>query len=956
MKPRRILATILTAASATILPAATLTWDGDPATPGVQQGGGTWNTSANNWWDGSGNVIWNNETPDTAVFDTGAALTANVTVSIGEAITAAGLSLAPRDPNLSYIITGSAPITLTDVPDIEVVNTGTGGTIRIESPIVGAFNKTGNGRLVLSNNNSGLTGTVTVKADRLQLGNNTGSGSVGTAAVNLDGSSAQLVFRRSNSFTFTNAVSGNGRVVFQLNSATAITLNPSSPWSYNGTTTLEPTGSNITGGKLILGNHERLPAATRLTLNRNGTTSLLTFDLNGFNQQIGGLISGTGVTPDNAVVTNTKPTTSTLTVSGAVDSTFSGLVSGNLNLVKGDLGKLTLTGANTYTGSTSVIAGTLSVTGPNLSDTAVVALAQGAVLDLDFAGNDTVGGLIIDGTAVPAGTYDANHPQYGPYFTGAGSLTVPAPPPFRELTWDSDPLTQGVQGSNGTWDITTNNWWFGASNTIWSNLAPDRAVFDAGAALTTNVTVNLGAPITAGRIAFFPRQTALTFTIGGTEPLTLLNTPDIEITGGTSRIDCPVTGSFNKAGNGRLIISSNNPAYAGTVTNPVERLQIGNGGPTGSLGTATIVNDGTLIFRRTGVYSIETAVSGGGGTLVQLYSTNTPVTLNPAVAMTYSGNTTIEPSATNAAGGVLALGNHDRFPATTRLTLNRNGDNSLVTFDLNGFNQQVAAIATGTGVTDANAVITNSSATASTLTVSGDTDTTFDGLLAGNLNLTKGGVSILTLTANHTRTGNTKVTEGVLSIAHPCLGDYSTLTIEPGAAIELNYTGTDTVAAATLGGTALDPGVYGDSHPVFGSFIDGEGTITVTGAVQDDYSTWTASFPGFTDTATTSDPDGDGLSNFEEYAFGLNPTLGSSSNPVTTSLTPAGNFSYTRRDPALSKLSHEILTSTDLVTWIADAGAIQTPGPTDANGVQTVVVQLAASPQNGRIFARVRAY
>jgi len=56
-------------------------------------------------------------------------------------------------------------------------------------------------------------------------------------------------------------------------------------------------------------------------------------------------------------------------------------------------------------------------------------------------------------------------------------------------------------------------------------------------------------------------------------------------------------------------------------------------------------------------------------------------------------------------------------------------------------------------------------------------------------------------------------------------------------------------------------------------------SVTVTSA----YATWSSSFlPGFTDTATTSNPDLDSLSNLLEFAFGTNPTV-SNSGPITHS-------------------------------------------------------------------------
>jgi hypothetical protein len=56
----------------------------------------------------------------------------------------------------------------------------------------------------------------------------------------------------------------------------------------------------------------------------------------------------------------------------------------------------------------------------------------------------------------------------------------------------------------------------------------------------------------------------------------------------------------------------------------------------------------------------------------------------------------------------------------------------------------------------------------------------------------------------------------------------------------------------------------------------------------------------------------------------------------------AGNFSYTRQDPAGTGLSYGIETSPDLSAWSVDAAAIQTATAT-TNNVQTVQVTLSGT-------------
>lgn len=121
-----------------------------------------------------------------------------------------------------------------------------------------------------------------------------------------------------------------------------------------------------------------------------------------------------------------------------------------------------------------------------------------------------------------------------------------------------------------------------------------------------------------------------------------------------------------------------------------------------------------------------------------------------------------------------------------------------------------------------------------------------------------------------------------------------------------------------------------------------------------DYNNWTINYPGHDLSNPAGDNDGDGMKNQEEYAFGLDPTKGSSVNPITAPLNGSA-FSYQRR--STTGLDYKVYFSTNLINWPEDAGATQTSSTPDGNGVKTVAVQLSGTvvPENGKLFIRVGA-
>ncbi len=99
---------------------------------------------------------------------------------------------------------------------------------------------------------------------------------------------------------------------------------------------------------------------------------------------------------------------------------------GNGGLTKSGSGTLTLSGQNSYLGTTRVLGGVLAVANSSaLPVSSVIDITNGAMVNLNFTGNTAVGGLRLNGVTQPAGVYGAD--TQPTFFTGAGHLVVLPP-------------------------------------------------------------------------------------------------------------------------------------------------------------------------------------------------------------------------------------------------------------------------------------------------------------------------------------------------------------------------------------------------------------------------------------------------------------------------------------------------------------------------------------------------
>jgi autotransporter-associated beta strand protein len=198
-------------------PPTAVTWDANTSTAGAQDGGGTWNLTSPNWWNGTTDVTWNNTVaPIMTTFGTANAPAG--TVTLGAAITVSNLTFNAAASG-DYTIAGGYTLTIANTP---VVSVAANCSPTISASVAGSgFSKTGAGTLILGGANT-MSGTLAISGGTLALsGNNSGS----TAAVTVTSGAA---LRLANAGGLTGALALNSGSTLQLRADANTTFAPAS--------------------------------------------------------------------------------------------------------------------------------------------------------------------------------------------------------------------------------------------------------------------------------------------------------------------------------------------------------------------------------------------------------------------------------------------------------------------------------------------------------------------------------------------------------------------------------------------------------------------------------------------------------------------------------------------------------------------------------------------------------
>ncbi len=698
--------------------------------------------------------------------------------------------------------------------------------------------KDGGGTLTLVNNN-GYTGGTIISNGTLRIGNGNTTGTLGAGNVINNGT---LVIDRSDTSTVANNISGTGG--FRVGETVGNLVYLTGTNTYSGITqiTTQSVGlvignggtsgtlgtgnvqdnsmlgfwrsdtlvvSNLIGG---IGGLEQIGSGTTVLL-RNNTYDGSTTISNGVLQVGNG--GNTGSLGSGDVLDN-----SSLVFNRSNNPTVANNISGTGSLTQTGGGILTLTGSNTYTGTTLI--------------------NNGSTLRAALTPSLAPGNLVLNN-----GVYELN---------GGGTFT-------RGLGTGSNQ----VQVLGGTSGFST----IGGAGTI--NLGGAGAAVTWGSAYFNPTVLVLNAA-TADSPLIFVNGLDLN---GANRRIGVYGDPNIApvtITGNIIGYD-----NLSQIGNGRLILAGNNTNFYGDITiGAGSTLQIGNGASDGSLGAgyATVHNFGTLIFDVTNNYAVTDTINGSGNVIQE---GSGPITL--MVANSYGGGTIITNGATlfvNAAGA-LGGGPVTMFNGTTLGFLSGFNNQTLVNqiiltgdptiFVTNGVTATESGSISGAGdlvktgagalilaadnfytgaTTISNGVLQIGSANGFSGTLGTGSVTNWSSLvffrgdtivvsntISGTGSLTQQGTGTLILTGSNDYSGTTLISAGALQVGNGgTLGTLGTGAVVDNASLLFNRSDTITVSNTISGsgivrqqgtGTTI---VTGNNSYIGGTWID-FGTLAV---------------------------------------------------------------------------------------------------------------------------------
>ena len=605
--------------------------------------------------------------------------------------------------------------------------------------------------------------------------------------------------------------------------------------------------------------------------------------------------SGGALTFDGKVNLGSGSTGYVLTVNGAGAVNIAGVVANGGtaagSLVYSGTGTLTLSGANTYTGGTTVGSGIVNIQNNSALGTGAASVASGGTLQLQGGLTNVANAMTLNGTG--SGSSNGALESVSGANTVSGAVTLGS---AAEINSDAGTLsitTGGITGANANLTVggagtTSISGVIATGSGTLTKTGTGTLTLSGANTFTGATSVNSGTlSIQSNGALGTASNTANTTVASGavlqmSNSISTTNAGTLILNGTGTGSGALVNVSGNNTWNGNVTLGSNTTIYSGTAGSLLTIGSASYGTTLFTMGanTVTIAGPGNTWFNSNVGVAGDTGglIMNSTGTLTlygddDFYTGATTVNsgtldlvLGPLTTGYYgiNGSLTIGtgPSSPAAAGTVIVNiqtnSYANQISPTSAVTINSDGILNVGAATSTGaltLNGGQVSITGGIALNPTGDITSNANSAHETSLISGGTlnpstgnfivardstlasDLTVSSVIGGSENLTKTGNGILTLSGANTYTGATNINGGAVSV-----GADANLGAAPGSATanKLTFNGgtLDTTSSFTLGsnrGVTLNAG-GGTFSPssgttlTYGGIVAGAGALTQAGA------------------------------------------------------------------------------------------------------------------------------